>query len=62
MKFYKVNMYGPFYMNRGALPAWAATDEGRLYYDNLNKKVYYADNVHWVQISDEDNPGPAVYS
>jgi hypothetical protein len=62
MKFYKVDMQGKFYMNRGTLPAWVASDEGRLFYDSVNKKVYYADQVHWVQVSDADNPGPAVYS
>jgi len=65
MKFYKVDMQGKFYMQRGnigALPGYQASDEGRLFYDSTGKQIYYADDSHWVAISDDDNPGPAVYS
>ena len=62
MQFFKIDLQGKFWMQRAALPVWAGADEGRLIYDNVNKKVYYANDTEWVQISDAVNPGPAVYS
>lgn len=62
MKFFKIDMQGKFYMNRGSLPAWQASDEGRLFWDDSADELYYANASQWVQISTATNPGPAVYS
>ena len=62
MSYYKIDMQGKFYMNRGSLPVWEAADEGRLFWDRSTDELYYANASEWVAISTEENPGPAVYS
>jgi len=48
MDFYGITMKGPFNLEiLATLPAWGATDEGRIVYDQSTKTVYYGTNTGW---------------
>ncbi|HRR49272.1 MAG TPA: hypothetical protein P5293_04895 [Bacteroidales bacterium] len=52
MDSYGFNNQGPFYVQREAtLPAWSASDEGRLIYDESADSLYYGTSTDWVLVS-----------
>jgi len=51
MQFYGLTMSGKFVGQKLAtLPAWAASDEGRMVYAEDVDKYYYGDNAEWVEM------------
>jgi hypothetical protein len=57
MKFYKVDMQGKIWLQRVAVPAWAAADEGRILYDTGGNVAFLGDNVGFGQIWTSRNDG-----
>ena len=60
MEFHKLEMQGPIYIDgkTGGLPAWGASDEGRLLYDEDNDALAFGgagSNNTWIQTGWELN-------
>lgn len=56
MKFYKFDSRGPMFLNRGTgTPANSPSNEGRLYYEDGNEELFYADAAAWIRVYSENN-------
>jgi hypothetical protein len=56
MKFYKIDSRGPLFLNRGTgTPANSPANEGRIYYEDGNEEVFYADAAAWIRMYSENN-------
>lgn len=56
MRFYKFDSRGPMFLNRGTgLPGVAAANEGRVFYEDGNEEVFYADAAAWIRVYSENN-------
>ena len=55
-------MVGPFWVQQVATtPTWSASDTGRIIYDQLLKKTFYASDTAWVEISNSAHTHTGVY-
>ncbi len=56
MRFYKIDSQGPLFLNRdtGTPPA-AAANEGRIFYEDGNEEIFYADAAAWIRMYSENN-------
>ncbi len=57
MRFYKIDTQGKMWLERLALPAWGAADEGRILYDTGANVAYLGDNAGFGQIWTSRNDG-----
>lgn len=57
MRFYKIDTIGKMWLQRLAVPAWLAADEGRLLYDTGNNVAYLGDNAGFGEIWTSRNDG-----
>ena len=56
MRYYKIDSQGPLFLNRGTgLPGVAAGNEGRVFYEDGNEEVFYADAAAWIRMYSENN-------
>jgi len=56
MRFYKIDSQGPLFLNRGTgTPANAPANEGRVFYEDGNEEVFYADSTAWIRMYSENN-------
>jgi hypothetical protein len=57
MRFYKVDVQGKMWLERLAVPGWAASDEGRLLYDTGGNVAYLGDNAGFGELWTSRNDG-----
>jgi hypothetical protein len=58
MRFYKIDCIGKIWLQRLAVPVWAAADEGRLLYDTGDNVMFLGDNAGFGEVWTERNDGP----
>ena len=58
MRFYKVDVQGKMWLQRLAVPGWAASDEGRLLYDTGANVAFLGDNAGFGKSFFGRWPGP----
>ena len=57
MRFYKIDIRGKMWLERLAVPGWAAADEGRLLYDTGGNVAYLGDNAGFGEVWTSRNDG-----